>query len=124
MVSTNTASNNETVDLCLLVFLRRQRLRVSNISKGLRIEPLPICVEKTQMRWFGHLIRMSPDHFPSEVFQVYPFWRRPQDRTRTCWMDYISNVAKPPGGAAGHGCKESGLSNSTLLGLLPLQVRP
>lgn len=50
-----------------------------------RVEPRLLGVEMSQLRWFKHLIRMSP-------FRVVPgmsIWGRP----RTRWRDYISSLA-------------------------------
>lgn len=63
------------------------------MEKELRVGALLLCVEKTQLRWFGHLIRMLLDTCFEKLFRAYPFWGRPQGRTRTCWMHHISNVA-------------------------------
>ena len=38
----------------------RDRVRSSDIREGLRVEPLLLHVERSQMRWFGHLMRMPP----------------------------------------------------------------
>lgn len=46
-------------------------------------------IERSQLRWFGHMTRMPPWHFLCEVFQAYPIGRRPWGRTRTRWRDYI-----------------------------------
>ena len=70
----------------------RDRVRSSAIWEGLRGEPLLLCVERSQLRWFGHLVRMPPGSFP---------WRRSRHvqlgeatgRPRTRWRDYISTLA-------------------------------
>ncbi len=62
----------------------RDRVRSSDIQKELTIEPLLLHFEKSQLRWFGHLILMPPECFPMEVFQACPTGRRPQGRSRTC----------------------------------------
>ena len=38
----------------------RDRVRSSVIREGLRVEPLLLRVEISQLRWLGHLIRMPP----------------------------------------------------------------
>ena len=38
----------------------RDRVRSSAIREGLGVEPLLLCVERSQLRWFGHLMRMQP----------------------------------------------------------------
>ena len=42
----------------------RDRVRSSVIREGLGVEPLLLCVERSQLRWFGHLVRMPPGRFP------------------------------------------------------------
>jgi len=37
-------------------------VRSSDIRRELGVEPLLLRVERSQLRWFGHLIRMSPGH--------------------------------------------------------------
>jgi len=51
-----------TVDqLCTLSGLLGGR-GSSDIWRELGVEPLLLCVERSQLRWFGHLIRMPPGH--------------------------------------------------------------
>ena len=71
----------------------RDRVRSSAIREGLGVEPLLICIERSQLRWFGHLVRMPPGRIPREVFQARPAGRRPRGRPRTRWRDYISTLA-------------------------------
>ena len=71
----------------------RDRVRSSVIREELGVEPLLLCVERSQLRWFGHLVRMPPGRLPREVFQARPAGRRPRGRPRTRWRDYISNLA-------------------------------
>nr|XP_061826649.1 uncharacterized protein LOC133613269 [Nerophis lumbriciformis] len=47
----------------------------------------------SQMRWFGHLVRMPPERLPREVFRARPTGRRPRGRPRTRWEDYLSRLA-------------------------------
>lgn len=47
-------------------------------------------VERNQLRWFGHLIRIPAGCLPLEVFQVHPTGRGPWVRTRTRWRDYTA----------------------------------
>ena len=66
---------------------------ISAIQEGLGVEPVLLCVERGQMRWFGHLMRMPLGHLPGEVFLARPTGRRPRGRPRTRWRDYISSLA-------------------------------
>jgi len=38
----------------------RDRVRSLDIRRALGVEPLLLCVERSQLRWFGNLIRMPP----------------------------------------------------------------
>ena len=46
----------------------RDRVRSSDIWEELRVEPLLLWVERSQLRWFGHLVRMPPGRLPGKVF--------------------------------------------------------
>ncbi len=71
----------------------RDKVRSSVIREELEVEPLLLCVERSQLRWFGHLVRMPPGRLPREVFQARPAGRRPRGRPRSRWRDYISAQA-------------------------------
>ncbi|KAK0156273.1 Craniofacial development protein 2 [Merluccius polli] len=74
-------------------FSLRDRVRTSVIREELGLEPLLLCLERSQLRWFGHLVRMPTGRLPWEVFQARPVGRRPRGRPRTRWRDYISTLA-------------------------------
>ena len=71
----------------------RDRVRSSVIRERLKVEPLLLRIERSQLRWFGHLVRMPPGRLPGEVFWACPTGRRPRGRPRTRWRDYISRLA-------------------------------
>ncbi|TWW73458.1 hypothetical protein D4764_15G0008520 [Takifugu flavidus] len=80
----------------------RDRVRSSAIQEELGVEPLLLRVERSQMRWLGHLVRMDmpcptggtcPERLPGEVFRACPSGRRPPGRPRTHWRDYVSRLA-------------------------------
>ncbi|XP_061618152.1 uncharacterized protein LOC133471975 [Phyllopteryx taeniolatus] len=71
----------------------RDRVRSSVIREDLRVEPLLLRIERSQMRWLGHLIRMPPGRLPGEVFRTCPTGRRPRGRPRSRWRDYILRLA-------------------------------
>jgi len=71
----------------------RDRVRSSDIRRELGVEPLLLRVERSQLRWFGHLIRMPPGRLPLEVFRTDLTGRRPRGRPGTRWRDYISHLA-------------------------------
>ncbi|TWW69733.1 hypothetical protein D4764_18G0005390 [Takifugu flavidus] len=69
------------------------RVRSSAIREELRVESLLLRVERSQMGWLGHLVRMPPGRLPGEVFRACPSGRRPPGRPRTRWRDYVSRLA-------------------------------
>ncbi|XP_061647372.1 uncharacterized protein LOC133486367 [Phyllopteryx taeniolatus] len=71
----------------------RGRVRSSVIREDLRVEPLLLHIERTQMRWLGHLIQMPPGRLPGEVFWAGPIGRRPRGRPRTRRRNYILRLA-------------------------------
>ncbi|TWW69275.1 hypothetical protein D4764_18G0000810 [Takifugu flavidus] len=70
----------------------RDRVRSSAIREELGVEPLLLRIERSQMRWLGHLVRMPPGRHPGEVFRACPSGRRPPGRPRTRWRDYVSRL--------------------------------
>uniref|UniRef100_A0A8C6KZX9 Reverse transcriptase domain-containing protein n=1 Tax=Nothobranchius furzeri TaxID=105023 RepID=A0A8C6KZX9_NOTFU len=72
----------------------RDRVRSSVIREGLGVDPLLLHVERIQLRWLGHLVRMLPGCLPGEVFRPRPTGRRPKGRPRTRWRDSVSQLAR------------------------------
>ncbi len=65
--------------LCTVARLSlRDRVRSSDILEELRVEPLLLHVERSQLRWFRHLVRIPPECLPGEVFWACPTRRRPR----------------------------------------------
>ncbi len=60
----------------------RDKVRSEVILEELEVEPLLLCVERSQMRWFGHLARVPPGCLPREVFKAHPAGKRPRGRPR------------------------------------------
>ncbi|TWW74383.1 hypothetical protein D4764_14G0003860, partial [Takifugu flavidus] len=67
--------------------------RSSDIQEELRVEPLLLHIERSQLGWLRHLARMPSGCLPLEVFRTCPTGRRPRGRPRTRWRDYISRLA-------------------------------
>ncbi|KAI3352505.1 hypothetical protein L3Q82_005456 [Scortum barcoo] len=60
----------------------RDRVRSSVTREELGVEPLLLRIERSQLRWLGHLFRMPPGRLPREVFQACPTGRRPLGKTQ------------------------------------------
>lgn len=76
------------------------------------VRAMPPRVERSQLRWLGHLISIHPKRVPVKVSQAPPCRRWARGRLRTCWRDYISHWAW---------CKEKD-AWATLLDLLLLHL--
>ena len=80
-------------------FLRRiegvtlfNKVRSSEIRKSLNIEPLLLRIERSQLRWFGHVSRMPQERLPKQALHAKASGRRPVGRPRTRWTDYIEDL--------------------------------
>ena len=70
----------------------RDRVRSEHIREQLRIAPVTKIIERNQLRWFGHVMRM-PEH--SEVKRALtwtPEGPRPLGRPRKRWLDNIKEA--------------------------------
>uniref|UniRef100_A0A8C6Q6A0 Reverse transcriptase domain-containing protein n=1 Tax=Nothobranchius furzeri TaxID=105023 RepID=A0A8C6Q6A0_NOTFU len=105
----------------------RDRVRSSDIREGLGVEPLLLRIERSQMRWFGDLVRMPPGCLPGEVFRACPAGRRPPGRPRTRWRGYISNLVQERLGVLPEELLEKAGERtvwSSLVGMLPPRPGP
>ena len=80
-------------------FLRRiegvtlfNKVRSSEIRKSLNIEPLLLRIERSQLRWFGHVSRMLQKRLPKQALLAKANGRGPVGRPRTRWTDYIEDL--------------------------------
>ncbi|KAF7652090.1 hypothetical protein LDENG_00101950 [Lucifuga dentata] len=94
----------------------RNRVRSSEIWEGLRVEPLLLCIERSQLKWFGHLIRMPPGRLPREDFQAHPTGKRPgktQDMLEGLHLPAgLGKPWSPPGGVRGPGRGQGSVGRS------------
>ena len=71
---------------------RMDRVRNTIIREELQVEQLLLRIEKSQLRWFGHVTRMSLDRIPKQAMLQQPTGRRLRGRPRTRWMDQIRKL--------------------------------
>ena len=71
----------------------RDRVRSSAIREDLRVEPLLLSTERSQMKWLRYLIRMPPGCLPGEVFRARATGRTPRGISRTRCRDYVFRLA-------------------------------
>ena len=80
-------------------FLRRiegvtlfNKVRSSEIRKSFNIEPLLLQIEKSQLRWFGHVSRMPQERLSKQALLAKANRRRPVGRPRNRWTNYIEDL--------------------------------
>ena len=68
-------------------------VRSCDIHKTLNAEQF-LRIERSQLRWFGHVSRMSHNDRRSIFLLATPTGKWPRGRPRTKWSDYISDLAR------------------------------
>ena len=81
-------------------FLRRvkgvtllDKVRSSEIRKSLNVDPLLLRIERSQLRWFGHVSRMPQERLPKQSLLAEAKGKRPLGRPRTRWLDQVEGLA-------------------------------
>ena len=52
-------------------------MRSSEIRKSLNIEPLFLQIERSQLRWFGHVSTMPQERLPKQALLAKAYGKRP-----------------------------------------------
>ena len=68
------------------------KVHSSEIRKSLNIESLLLRIERSQLRWFGHVSRMPQETLPKQALLAKATGRKPVERPRTRWTDYIEDL--------------------------------
>jgi len=67
-------------------------VRSCEIPRALNVEPL-LRIDRSQLRWFGHVSRMPHKRLARQVLLAKPTGKRPRGRPRISWSDYITDLA-------------------------------
>ena len=62
------------------------------IRESLDIELLLLRIERSQLRWFGHVSRMPQGRLPKQTLYAKVNGKRPVKRPRTRWLDYFEDL--------------------------------
>ena len=84
------SKKEECTSTCSL--LKILKPNISEIRKSLIIEPLLLRIERFQLRWFGHVSRMPQERLPKRTSLAKANGRRPVERLRPRWSDYIVDL--------------------------------
>ena len=98
--------------------------KVSNSTnrQKLNIAQLLLKVKRSQLRWFGHVLRMPQNRLVYQVHSAQPTGSRPRGRPRTRCADGIRNLCIRVGvdhTQAGETVSCRGLWRSTIAGVYP-----
>ncbi|VDO83429.1 unnamed protein product [Soboliphyme baturini] len=73
-------------------FRRLDMVRDSDIRKSLGIQPLLLQIEKSRLRWLGHVLGMPPERKAKQLFLENPIGKRPRGRPRLTWCKHMEEV--------------------------------
>ena len=71
---------------------RRDRVQNDTIRTLIGAEPLQEYINRQQIKWFGHMIRMMPNETPSIAYSSKHSGRKARGRPRKRWIDGIKEI--------------------------------
>ena len=81
---------------------RRDRLRNDDIREELNVESVLVFIERSQLRWYGHVMRMDQNRQPVKYYKWTPVGRRPVGRPRKRWKDAVGEAVAVRGKTLEH----------------------
>ena len=76
---------------------RRDRIRNTQIRKDLNIVPLLEDIERSKLRWYGHVMRMNDESKPKKYLEWRPPGKRPVGRPRKRWIEGVESALEKRG---------------------------
>ena len=73
---------------------RRDRLRNEDIRAELQLKSILQFIEEAQLRWYGHVRRMSTSRTALRWLEWKPNTARPRGRPRKRWMDNVKEAVE------------------------------
>ena len=80
---------------------RRDRIRHERIRDGLKQKSVDEILQKRQLKWFGHVVRMDERRTPRQIMDARMEGRRGRGRPRKLYMDKIEDIARKTGKEVG-----------------------
>ena len=71
---------------------KMDKVRNITIREALGVEPIILQIERSQLRWFGHISRMPEYRDVRRIMDWVPEGKRRRGRPRTRWKDGVSRV--------------------------------
>ena len=76
---------------------KRDRIRNTRIREEVKTESLEIKIERNQLRWYGHLNRMSENRIPKQILECKQTGKLPRGRPRKMWEEVITEIVEKRG---------------------------
>ena len=73
-------------------FTLLDKVKSADIRASLNIESLLLRLERSQLRWYGHVTRMSQERTAIKPLCLTAIGRRPRGRPRTRRRDYVEDL--------------------------------
>ena len=71
---------------------RMDRVRNTDIRMELGVESVVEVVQRGQLRWYGHVMRMEEHRYPARFLRWTPVGRRPRGRPRKRWKENVEKA--------------------------------
>ena len=76
----------------------RDRIHRSTIRESLKAALFLLYIERSQLRWLGHVLRMPHETLTHLVFEAMPQGKRPIGCPRLTWRSYIARLCQERSG--------------------------
>ncbi|XP_033121127.1 uncharacterized protein LOC117120222, partial [Anneissia japonica] len=73
---------------------RRDKIKNDKIRKSLAVESVLCIIEKNQLRWYGHVLRMPDTRDTKRMYNWKAKRKRPIGRPRKRWEDQIKEITQ------------------------------
>ena len=125
------ARNRSRVEATEMRFLRmvagvslREHRESAEIRLGVRQSPLILTIERSQLRWLGHVLRMPEERLTRQALLARPEGTRPVGRPRTTWTGHIKRLLRERLDISWDDAMESSQDRRAWRGVVSLSVHP
>jgi len=73
---------------------KRDKIRNDTIRESLKVESILSVIERNQLCWYGHVLRMDPSRDTKRMYDWKPSKTRPPGRPRKRWEDQIKEITQ------------------------------
>ena len=71
---------------------KRDKIRNTRIREQLKAESIEHKIERNQLRWFGHVNRMTNDRIAKRVFECKQQNKMPRGRPKKMWEERVKEI--------------------------------